>query len=307
MNERILAAIRSQPWAILPTYLEAIEAIALRAYGAPALIEVAEDGHEDRHLQALSVAAKPLAGARSAAVRDGVGILPILGPIFPHANIMTQLSGATSLDSLTADLRLLQASPEVQRILLAIDSPGGAVTGISEFAGRLTASEKPVFAHVSGMGASAAYWIAAQAKEISADPTAVVGSIGVMMSSSVQEAPDRDGRREVSVISSSAPHKRPDLGSDEGQAEVRATLDGIEEVFIADVARGRGVTEATVRSEFGAGGTRTGKQGKAAGMVDRISTLEAAITRLATPARTATSRRTAAAQLEVARLRANNL
>lgn len=30
MNEHILAAIRSEPWAIVPAYLNAIEAIALR-------------------------------------------------------------------------------------------------------------------------------------------------------------------------------------------------------------------------------------------------------------------------------------
>lgn len=307
MSERILAAIRSQPWAIMPSYLEAIEAMAVRAMEAPALVQVAEDGHAARRIQALAVAGTRAPGTTMAAIRDGVGILPVLGPIFPHATIMTQLSGATSVDVLMSDFRALRASADVKRILLLVDSPGGAITGIAEFAGMIAASNKPVHAHVLGLGASAAYWIISQAKEISADPTAVVGSIGIMISSSIQEAPDQAGRRDVAVVSSNAPNKRPDLSSEEGQALVRATLDDIEDILIADVARGRGVTEAKVRSDFGAGGTMTGKQGKQAGMVDRLSTTEAAITRLATPARAATSRRTAAAQLEAAQIRARNL
>ena len=49
MPHRILAAIRSQPWAMLPDYLEAIEGIALRLSQNPALDLIAEDGHADRH------------------------------------------------------------------------------------------------------------------------------------------------------------------------------------------------------------------------------------------------------------------
>lgn len=307
MNERILAAIRSLPWAIMPGYLEAIEAVALRALDNPALVTVADDGHEQRRIEALAVAAARAPGTQIAGLRDGIGILPVLGPIFPHATLMTQLSGATSVEVLTSDFRALQASTDAKRILLLVDSPGGVTTGISEFAGLVAASEKPVFAHVLGTGASAAYWIASQAQEISADPTAVVGSIGVMMSSSVQEAPDQSGRRDVSVVSSNAPNKRPDMASEDGQAQIRAVLDGIEEVFISAVAKGRGVTEATVRNEFGAGGIKTGKQAKDAGMIDRLSTTEAAISRLTTPVRSVTSRRTAAAQLDLVRIRASNL
>ena len=80
-------------------------------------------------------------------------------------------------------------------------------------------------------------------------------------------------------------------------------LDGIEAVFIENVARGRGVSAAQVRADFGAGGTLTGKAAKAAGMVDRIEPdgLDGAIRRLAksgpAPRRTAAANTLALAQI----------
>ena len=55
--------------------------------------------------------------------------------------------------------------------------------------------------------------------------------------------------------SSGAPNKRPDLSTEEGRDALRPTLDALEAVFIAAVAKGRGTTEATVRADFGKGGT----------------------------------------------------
>lgn len=308
MTTHILAAIRSTPWAILPEYLEAIEAIAMRALEHPSVLQVAADGHQERYATALAMMGERVPGTRTATIRDGVGCIPIFGPIFPRSSLMT-LSGATALDAVAADLRALQATRDVRRILMVVDSPGGAVDGVQQFSRLVAQSDKPVFAHVEGTGASAAYWIASQAREISTDPTARVGSIGVAMSTAVQEGPDISGRRQFDIVSTNAPNKRPDLSTDEGRATVRETLDAIEEIFIADVARGRGVTEATVKRDYGAGGTKTGKQAKAAGMIDRVEAdgLDGAIRRLSTSAGPAASRRTAAArQLEVARLRVHS-
>jgi ClpP class serine protease len=308
MNQRILAAIRSQPWAIMPGHLQALEAIALRILDDPAVLAVRDDGHQERQLSAVAQMGTRAPATRTAMLRDGVGLLPLTGPIFPRANIMTELSGATSLDVAAADLRALQASPDVRSVLAVVDSPGGAVAQVNDFARLIATSSKPVAVHVTGLCCSAAYWICSQATGgISLDPTGVVGSIGVLISTSYQVEPDSDGRRDLEIASSNAPNKRPDLSTDEGQAEIRQMLDGIEAIFIQNVARGRGVTEATVRNEFGKGGTKTGKDAKAAGMVDRVEAdgLDGAIRRLARSAPPAAPRRTAAANhLKLAHVRA---
>jgi ClpP class serine protease len=137
-----------------------------------------------------------------------------------------------------------------------------------------------------------------------------VGSIGVAMSTSYQENADALGRRTVDVTSSSAPNKRPDMSTEEGRAVVREMLDAIEDVFIAAVAKARGVSVATVKADFGKGGTKTGKQAKEAGMVDRVEAdgLDGAIRRLAksapAPRGSAGGRSARAASLELAHLRA---
>lgn len=307
MNHHILAAIRSEPWAIVPGYLDAIEAIALRVMEAPALLKVEQDGHQARFADATARMGERAPGTRTAALRDGVGSLPIFGPIFPRAGGLAT-SGATTLDAVAADLRALEASPEVRSILTVIDSPGGAVAGVHDFARMFAAVTKPLSVHVVGQCCSAAYWIASGAPGgISIDPTSVVGSIGVCMSTSYQEGPDMGGRRSIDITSTNAPNKRPDLATEEGRAAVRSTLDAIENVFISTVAKGRGVSEATVRAEFGKGGTLAGKDAKAAGMVDRVEAdgLDGAILRLARSAPPTAPRRTAAANhLALAQLRA---
>lgn len=314
MKSHILAAIRSQPWAIVPHYLAAIEAIALRMYDNPALLAVQDDGHverqAERELGAVAMMGQRAPATRTAMLRDGVGMLPVTGPVFPRANIMTEMSGATSLDIAAADLRALQASPDVKAILVVMDTPGGAVAQVNDFGRLIAASPKSVAVHVTGMCCSAGYWIASQATGgISADPTCQIGNIGVVVSADYQVEPDHQGYRQIDIVSTNAPNKRPDLSTEEGRAEVRKILDGVEAVFIQTVARGRGVSEATVRNDFGRGASMAAGAALTAGLIDRIEAdgLDGAITRLAgtapKPSRNP-SRRTAAASLQLAQIRA---
>jgi len=285
MPNRVLAAVRAQPWAIMPEYLDAIEAVAVRMMAAPVLDTLRQDGHAERHAEmvgAVAAMGQRLEGARSAMLRDGVAALPIFGPIFPRATMMTMSSGGATLDMMAADLRTAQASAAVSNILLVVDTPGGVTTGIGEMGGMIAASPKPVTAYVAGMACSAGYWLASQAGEIVMDPSALVGSIGVIFSSSRQEGPDASGRRTIEVVSSGAPNKRPDLSTEEGRAAMVPALDRIEAEFVAAVARGRKVSVSTVRSKaWGQGGVMAGADAVEAGMADRLDTLEATLSRLA--------------------------
>lgn len=302
----ILAAVRAQPWAILPEYMAAIEAIALRIERGEAVATVANDGHAERYAAFHAAAGQRVQNTRAAVMAaDGVAMVPVFGPIFPRANMMTEMSGATSADMLGADLAALDGMKDIRRVMLVVDSPGGAVTGIARLAAQINAMKTPTVAHVEGFAASAAYWLASQVREISLDPTAAVGSIGVVFQTSVQEGPDGEGRRAIDIVSSNAPDKRADVTTPEGQASIRAMCDAIETVFIADVARGRGVTPATVIADYGAGGMKSGQEAKAAGMVDRVEFRAAALDRLIQQLAPTTPKRTVAeAQLAVAHFRA---
>lgn len=276
----LIAAIRATPWAIIPEYLEAIEAIAARALDADILKLLAQDGHEESMSQSrLAVAAvgPALEGARVATVRNRWAVVPMLGTIMPRASLINASTGGTSLDVFMHDVRVSEQSNDVDRLALLVDSPGGVVSSLGEVADALRECSKPITAFVSGMGASAAYWLASQASEIVMDRSASVGSIGVVMTMSRQESADQNGRRSYEVVSSGAPNKRPDPSTEEGRATIQKDIDAIEAVFIADVAAGRRVDEAKVREQFGKGAMVHASNAVAAGMADRIGTLESVL------------------------------
>lgn len=282
---RVFKALTAEPWAIIPSELQKIAAIAQRHQmpdvSAKSMREYVKREERDYELMA-GPGAQKLAGSSRTFLVDGVAVMPITGPIFPRANMMTEMSGATSVTMLQGDLRAALGNPDVGAIIALIDSPGGAVSGINAFADQFAAAakQKPTVAYVAGTAASAAYWIASSAGEIVMDRTAIVGSIGVVVGVPVQVAPDGNGELWLEIVSSNAPNKRPDATSEEGMAEIVSTLDAIEKLFIADVAKGRKTTAAKVISDFGAGGVKVGADGVSAGMADRVASYETTLNTL---------------------------
>ena len=278
-----LHALTAEPWAIRPDYLHFMASLASLDRAGRADRRAAEG--EDWFRLDLQAAAGPTAqrldGARYAMLtREGVAVIPIVGPIFPRANLMTEMSGTgASTAMLARDLSLARDSADVGAIMLLVDSPGGSPTGINALADQLYALRgvKRVVAHVSGSAASAAYWIASSAGELVTDKTGMLGSIGVVAALSKQVEPDATGSLSIEIVSSNAPNKRPDPQSEDGAGQVRALLDGIEAQFIADVARGRKTTPARVRTDFGAGGMKVGADAVATGMADRVRTQDATL------------------------------
>lgn len=112
-------------------------------------------------------------------VESGVGIIPIRGPIGMGLTEFEKDLGCTDVNDLAQWFDQMQADPKVKRLLLDVDSPGGTILGIPEFAQMVAASKKPVAAFTATEMCSAAYWIASQADEVFATPSSYVGSIGV--------------------------------------------------------------------------------------------------------------------------------
>ena len=95
-------------------------------------------------------------------------------------------STAPSMVSLIREsLRKAEKDDRIAGLILRINSPGGTVTAsdiihheIVEFRKR---KNVPVLACIMSVGASGGYYVAAAADEIMAHPTAITGSIGVIM------------------------------------------------------------------------------------------------------------------------------
>jgi ClpP class serine protease len=209
----------------------------------------------------VSAAAKPVT------VVAGVASIPISGVLVNERNRFLDYFGVaqTSYKDITAQILEAEADTEVKSIEFQVDSGGGAAgNSLVATADTLFATTKPTVAVVDGMAASAAYWLAAQADEVVlAGPASMVGSIGVVVDLSVSD-------RHVSVTSTDAPKKRPDVTTESGRADVRRVLDDMHALFASAVARGRGVSAATVNSDFGQGGMFLASEAVTAGMADRV-------------------------------------
>jgi len=112
--------------------------------------------------------------------QDGttIAVVEINGTLTKRGSSLSR-AGATVY--LRKAVRDAAADDETAAILLRIDSPGGTVAGTADLGREVAAADKrkPVVAFVEDMTASAAYWVASQARSVYAnDRTAMIGSIG---------------------------------------------------------------------------------------------------------------------------------
>ena len=265
-----LHLVTGTPWAIMEPALKSITEIADRT-------EVNLDTLRQWKPEAVEAVDGQASRNGNFTIRDGVAIVDVQGPIFRHANLLTDFSGATSLALLAKDFNAALTDGDVKSILLNIDSPGGQADGIAEFADMVRAAQsfKPVDAFIGGMGASAAYWIASAAGNITISQTGFAGSIGVV--ATIQDTSERDaaeGVKTLKFISSVSPNKQLDPATDEGGAEIQSIVDGLAAVFVNAVAGFRGVSAETVLSRFGQGGVMMGADAVASGLVDAVGSFE---------------------------------
>jgi ClpP class serine protease len=162
-----------------------------------------------------------------------------------------------------------------------MDTPGGSVTGVSDFAQQVAASKKPLTAHVIGMAESAGYWIASQADRLTSVDTGTVGSIGVVAPIvDYSEAEEKRGIKSFDIVSKQSPRKRTDLKTAEGQKELQAILNGMADLFISAVASGRNVDTDKVLSDFGKGGSFVAADALKRGMIDEVVTTASLVSSL---------------------------
>lgn len=210
-------------------------------------------------------------------VRSGTALIPVNGVLTRKSYWR---SDRASYEWIGARLSEALERGDVERIAFLIDSPGGQVSGAEELAQAIydARGEKPMTAFALGTMASAAYWIGSAADEIRATRTALIGSIGVMWTFIDFSKMDEElGIREITIVSSQSPDKDIDPTTREGRAKIQATVDQLAGVFVADVARSRGVDESTVIEDFGRGWVLVGQEAVDAGSADRIGLLEEAL------------------------------
>jgi signal peptide peptidase SppA len=195
--------------------------------------------------------------------------------------------GGGGLQAFREGFREALRNDDVDTILIDVDSPGGSTSLITETATEIREArgEKPIVAVANTQAASAAYWIASQADELIVTPSGYVGSIGTyLLHIDWSENNAQAGINPTYIFAGR--HKvegNPEEPLDEeARAEFQREVDEVNELFIQEVALGRGVPADTVRGEtFGEGRMLSANRAVAAGMADGVDTFEATVARLA--------------------------
>ncbi len=210
---------------------------------------------------------------------DRIAVLDVTSIITPYHNILILLFGGTSIQELETAFAEAMNDPTIDGIVLRIDSPGGLITGVQEFADTVynARGQKPIVAYSYGNMASAAYWIGSAADKIVAGSTTFQGSIGVAMA-----VPKAEDSRWVKFVSSNAPRKNISPSTKEGKDSIQARIDAMEDEFIAAVALHRGVSPETVLSEFGQGDVLPARTAMSVGMTDMVGGLKDALALVST-------------------------
>lgn len=271
----ITKAVYERPWAIQPAMLAVIEEIVrLRAAGSPL-------NAEEIDARVAAAANGPRMGGLRA---QGVAVIPIYGVISKRMDLMTAMSGGTSVDGITQAFRSALGDPEVGAIVFDVDSPGGSVEGITELANEIRAArgQKPMAAVANTTMASAAYWLGSAADEVVASPSAMVGSVGIIamhVDISKQDEMLGEAYTFITAGEGKADGNEHEPLSDAARNDLQAAVNDYYALFTGDVAAARGVKASVITADWGAA-VFTAQKAKAAGLVDRVDTLDATVGRM---------------------------
>jgi len=214
-------------------------------------------------------------GSRLVVDNNGIAIIEINGTLMKHA---TSMAASTSLVEVRRQVRAAISSQDVKGVLLIIDSPGGTVAGTADLAAdiKAAAAKKPVFAYIEDMGASGAYWLASQASSVTANSTALVGSIGVftVIEDSSQAAANDGAKVHVVRFGEFKGVGTPGTQvTDEHLSYMQERINAFGQDFILAIASGRNMTTAEA-AKLADGKVYKGQAAVAVGLIDAIESID---------------------------------
>jgi protease-4 len=277
-------------------YLPAREALALHLVDKVGSYEEAKKGERDKGDSG------PAANGREVHFAKAPSIGGVLGdPRFRRAEwgepakiAVLYAIGECSMDTgiegrrLSAAIKQARENPEIKAVVLRVDSPGGDPLPSDMVAREMleTMKVKPVIVSQGNVAASGGYWISMYCNSLLASPLTLTGSIGVIGGwiydrgfsekigfdySQVQRGAHADmgGGIRLPFLGVTVPHRPLD---EEEHHRVEKIIRGMYGDFVAQVAKGRGLSEAHVDS-VGQGRVWSGTRGKENGLVDEIGGL----------------------------------
>lgn len=227
-----------------------------------------------------STLGKRVDGSVYSSILGNVGFLMIDGPIIPRATWFSKASGMVSLDVAGNEFKALDSNRSIDTIVQLFDTPGGIVSGATDYVAIVKASQKKTYSF-GWMAASLGALIASASDEVVLAEDGTMGSIGVVMSLvDRSESDKKKGVRQIEIVSSQSPDKRPDSSTPEGRSVLQAEVNDLADVIISSIATNRNVSVETVLNDFGKGAMMVASKAVSVGMADRVSDIESFVSGL---------------------------
>jgi len=279
---RIMSRVLNQPLLMTPSNLTAFVSALTDRVGI-AELQLADGTTLDR--DEMRATAKGTSGRQSKPymVDEGVAIVPVVGTLVNKSGMVQPYSGMTGYDSIEARVWEAIDDPNVDSILLDIDSGGGEVSGCfdcSDFLNEVS-EIKPIWAYAGELAASAAFAIGSAAEKLYLPRTGTVGSVGVVVAHQSYEGALDEAGIKVTLIHSGE-HKvegnpYEDL-SKEVKADIQGRIDSTRQLFAERVAAYRGMTVSAVMDTEA--GVYSGSEAVSIGFADGVATFNEVLTML---------------------------
>lgn len=216
-------------------------------------------------------------------IANGVAVIHMSGVLMKGES---KFGGTVNSIAIRRALRMAARDEDVTAIMLVIDSPGGSVAGTEDLANDVADinQKKPIYAHASDLTASAAFWVASQTRRITANSTAMVGSIGtVAVVEDTSKKAEMEGVK-VHVISTGKFKGAFTDGTpvlEEHLSYLQEIINKTNEHFLNAVAKGRQMKMSDLE-KVADGRVFMADDAKAAGLIDQVQSLDHAISVVAT-------------------------
>lgn len=181
---------------------------------------------------------------------EGIAVIPVLGGLshrgygwwwrLTYAQIREEFNEAIN-------------DPSVKAIVFDMDSPGGEVAGLFDLVDLIYSarSKKPIYSILNDDALSAAYGIASAAEKVFISRTSMAGSVGVI--SIFMDQSKHDAEEGLKYTAIYAGEHKADFNPHEplkknSREWLQQSVNKTWEMFIATVARNRGLTQDDIRN-----------------------------------------------------------
>jgi protease-4 len=193
----------------------------------------------------------------------------------------TNVFGSPTEINITARIReqleKAEDDPDIKGLILKIDSPGGAVTASDIIHHEIMRYKKRTgiytIAQMESVAASGGYYIAAAADEISAYPTTITGSIGVIITMvNIEGLLENIGVENETIASGDAKQMGSFLKkmSNEEKALFQQIVTSLYERFLSVVLEGRPDLDRKSLLKVADGRVILAQEAKNAGLIDHV-------------------------------------